>query len=473
MPPSPPADSPGLLAEAPEAPSRRALLLAMTGIASSAIVVAFDATIVSTSLPQVVQALDGMDLYAWAGTGYFLASAITILIFGRLGDLYGRKPLMLISMGMVVLGSVLCGLSQSMGQLIAFRVVQGLGGGMMIASTFAAPADLFPDPRRRVRWMLLTSLTFAVASGLGPVLGGAITQALGWRAAFFITPIAALLGILTTWRYFPWIKPVRKTRLRLDGLGALLLTIAIGAPLAGIELLTSTGQSTYRLWGLGLVILGVAAALLLVPVEKSAQTPIFPLRVLLTKESRLLNLAGLLSGAVMFILIFYLPLLLQDVFDYSPAHAGLLMTPVVAGTSVGSIINGRLFPKQTEPARLMVFGSTLLALGCIFTLTFSVSSPSWWILVTLSLCGIGLGFLLPNFTLFMQMLAHHEDVGVASALVQTTRALGSAFGTALVGIAVARISVVVGVQVGLVLCVVMSFTVALICSRIHMKNFYT
>ena len=453
------------------APSQKELLFAMSGIAASAIVVAFDATIVSTSLPQVVSALGGMDLYAWVGTGYFLATAITILIFGRLGDLYGRKPLMLISMALVALGSVLGGLSQSMEQLIAFRVLQGLGGGMMIASTFAAPADLFPDPRRRIRWMLLTSLTFATASGLGPVLGGWITQSLGWRAAFFVTPIAALIGIVTTWRYFPWIKPVRDAKLRLDWLGSLLLTIAVGAPLAGIELLTGLGESTYRLWGVGLIILGVSAAAFLMPVERRAQTPIFPLRVLQTSESQLLNLAGLLSGAVMFILIFYLPLLLQDVFGYSPSHAGLLMTPLVAGTSVGSIMNGHLFPKQNEPGRLMVFGSGLLALGCVFTLTFSASSPGWWILLTMSLCGIGLGFLLPNFTLFMQMLAEQRDVGVASALVQTTRALGSAFGTAIVGITVARISVTVGVKAGLVCCIVMSLVIGWVCSRIHMRNF--
>jgi len=193
--------------------------------------------------------------------------------------------------------------------------------------------------------------------------------------------------------------------------------------------------------------------------------------VLQTSESQLLNLAGLLSGAVMFILIFYLPLLLQDVFGYSPSHAGLLMTPLVAGTSVGSIMNGHLFPKQNEPGRLMVFGSGLLALGCVFTLTFSASSPGWWILLTMSLCGIGLGFLLPNFTLFMQMLAEQRDVGVASALVQTTRALGSAFGTAIVGIAVARISVTVGVKAGLVCCIVMSLVIGWVCSRIHMRNF--
>jgi predicted MFS family arabinose efflux permease len=212
------------------------------------------------------------------------------------------------------------------------------------------------------------------------------------------------------------------------------------------------------------------AAVLLAPVERSARTPIFPLRVLQSPEARLINLAGMLSGAVMFILIFYIPLLLQDGFGFSPAHAGLLMAPLVAGTSVGSIMNGRLYPRQSEPARLMVFGGVLLALGCAFTFTFSVNSPAWWILLTTSICGIGLGFLLPNYTLFMQLLAEQRDVGVASALIQTTRALGSALGTAVVGMVIARLSVPLGVTIGLALCVVMSVLVAVVCTRIRMKN---
>jgi MFS family permease len=148
--------------------SKRDLLWAMSGVAAALIVAAFDSTIVSTSMPRVAQELNGMSLYAWVGTGYFLASAIMILIFGRLGDLYGRKPMMLASLAIVGIGSVLAGLSQTMGQLITFRVLQGLGGGMMIATTFTAPADLFPDPKVRVRWMVITSASYAFASGIGP-----------------------------------------------------------------------------------------------------------------------------------------------------------------------------------------------------------------------------------------------------------------------------------------------------------------
>jgi MFS family permease len=128
-----------------------------------------------------------------------------------------------------------------MEQLIAFRILQGLGGGMMIATTFAAPADLFPDPRRRVRWLLMISLTFATASGLGPIIGGAITQELGWRAAFFVTPIAALLGIITTWLYFPWIKPERSVPIRLDWLGSVFFDDRCWCTFGGRGVIDHTG----------------------------------------------------------------------------------------------------------------------------------------------------------------------------------------------------------------------------------------
>ena len=450
--------------------SRKELLLAMSGVAWALVVAAFDSTIVSTSMPRVADALDGMALYAWVGTGYFLASAITILIFGRLGDLYGRKPLMLASLAIVGIGSVLAGLSQNMPQLIAFRVLQGLGGGMMVATTFTAPADLFPDARKRVRWMVITSASYAVASGLGPMLGGMVTQALGWRAAFFITPGAAVISFYLTWKYFPRIRPTHASGKRLDWLGSLLLTVAVGAPLAGLELLIAENTKDHLGLAMGLIVAGFGAGAMLIPVERRVEMPIFPLRILQSRESVLLNLAGLLTGGVMYILIFYLPLLLQDVFGYSPTHAGLLMTPLVAVMPLGSMMNAQLLPKQTNPERLLVLGSVLLGLGCLLTMTFTANSPTWWVIVVLSTTGLGLGFLLPNYTLFMQMISDQRDVGAASALVQTMRSLGSALGTALVGIAIARISVSSGLRIGLIFCVVLCVVVGWISTQIKMKN---
>ena len=443
----------------------------MTGLASTVVIAAFDSTIVSTTLPRVAQALDGMGLYAWVSTGYFLASAVAILIFGRLGDLFGRKSLMLVSIAIISVGAGLAALSQTMSQLIAFRVLQGIGNGMMTATAFAAPADLFPDPKRRVRWMAMLSASFAAASGVGPVLGGAVTQALGWRAAFLVTPVTGIIALYLLKRHFPDIRPKHDAQQRkIDWAGAALLTLAVGAPLAGLEILVAHTSGIPVIWAIALLLAGCAAALLLIAVERRAVTPIFPLHILRPRQSRFLNLAGMLTGAVMFILIFYIPLLLQDVLGYSPTHAGLLMTPLVACMPLGSIINGRAFPRLAAPQRLMMVGSALLATGCAMAITFSVSSPTWWVLLALSLAGFGLGFLLPNLTLFMQMQSPRQDVGVASALIQTTRALGSAVGTALVGMAIAQGSISVGLRVGLVVCVALCGAVAWLASKIHMKN---
>lgn len=218
---------------------------------------------------------------------------------------------------------------------------------------------------------------------------------------------------------------------------------------------------------------GAIAIALLIPIERRVASPIFPLRVLAAWESRLLNLAAMMVGAVMFVLIFYSPLLLQQVLGYTPSEAGLLLTPLVAAISVGSIINGRLFPRQTEPQRLMVFGGGLLATGSLMVLLISPGTSAWWILAAFFVNGCALGFLLPNLTLFMQMLSERRDVGVASALVQTTRAIGSALGTAVVGILISHSNVLNGVRTGLVLCIVLSLACALLAHRVKMKNLAT
>ena len=180
--------------------------MAMAGVSATVVLAAFDSTIISTTLPRVAEALNGMALYAWVGTGYLLATAASIMIFGRLGDMFGRKPLMLVSVLIIALGSIACGLSQSMGQLILFRSLQGIGGGMMIATAFAAPADLFPDAKQRVRWMALVSAAFAMASGIGRFW--AARQPRRWVGAPpFISPIAAAVALFLLARYFPASNP--------------------------------------------------------------------------------------------------------------------------------------------------------------------------------------------------------------------------------------------------------------------------
>lgn len=452
-------------------PQKRELFLAMSGVAATVAIVAFDATIVSTVLPKAAQQLNGVSLYAWVGTGYFLASAMTIMIFGRLGDLHGRKPLMLWSLCIVGLGSILSALSQTMPQLIGARVFQGVGAGIMVATAFTAPADLFPEPKQRVRWLVMLSATFAVASGLGPLIGGVTEQLFGWRASFVVIPITAVVAAYLIVRYFPRLKPERNPSDRIDWFGACLIMLTVALLLFSLEVFVGHFSAVKPIWGLLMFVLGCMTAWVLIKVEQRVAMPIFPLRILQTQQAQLLNIAAILCGAVMFILIFYLPLLFQITFNYSPTKAGVLLIPLVGGIPLGSIVSGHLFATMVHPQRLMVFGSAVLGLGCLMALTLTEHSALLWIAVATALCGAGLGFILPNLTLFIQMLVKRKDVGVASALIQTSRALGSAVGTALVGMAIAQTSVLIGMRVGLIVCVMICAAIMLISTRIKMNGY--
>ena len=441
----------------------------MGGIALSGMMVALDATIISTSMPTVAQALNGMDLYSWVGTGYFLSLSATILIFARLGDMYGRKSMMMASLALVALFSLLCGIAQNMPQLIVFRVIQGIGGGMMIATSFAAPADLFPDARQRVQWMALVTMGYGLANSFGPLLGGVITEAYGWRATFMVIPLVGFSATFMIWKYFPRLMPAADQEKTVDWLGAMLIIFSIGSFLVGIEFLS--GQSTSSLMtAIGLIIGGLLLGGLLILVERRVHNPIFPLRIVQSRESRMLNMASMSSGAIMFILIFYVPLMLQDVYHHTPKQAGLLMTPMVAGIPIGSIINGRLYPKQNEPRRLMFLGSVFLAAGCLGTLLISSTTPDWFTQVSLGLAGLGLGFLLPNFTLGIQVLSAKHDIGVASGLIQTTRALGSAIGMAATGLLIAKISIAGGLKISLAIALTLSLLTAWMVMQVQMRN---
>lgn len=445
--------------------SPRDIVLALSGVAIAASIVAFDATIVSTVLPEVASALDGMSLYSWVASAYFLAVSATILLFGRLSDIVGRKRLMIWSLVMVSLGSVIGALAGGMVQLIVGRIVQGIGGGMLVGSAFAAPADLFPDPKQRVKWLVLLSGTYAVASGLGPTLGGVLTESFGWRAAFWVIPCTAALAAPLLIGFYPASRKSIAVPFNLDWLGAALLVYTIAVPLMAVEQFARPDSAWPDWLELLLVISGFISAWLLIQIEKNKPHPIFPLRVLQTQQARLLNVSSIISGGVMFSLIYYVPLLLQSSFELSATAAGLLISPLVAGAPVGSIINGRLFARIKNPQYIMLAGALILAAGTGALLLLNKQSSMHAILVIMAICGVGLGLLLSNYNLFMQIVVHPSDVGVGTALIQTTRALGSAVGTTLVGLAIAHFSVKQGIQISLAVCVVLCLLTAVLTWR--------
>lgn len=408
---------------------------ALAGISVVMILIALDQTVVGTALPRMVAELKGFELYPWVAAAYLLTNAILIPITGRLGDLHGRKPFLLVSIVLFTLASVLCGLAQSMLQLVLARGLQGIGGGMLIGSAFASVSDLFPDTMDRVRWQVMLSAAFGVASAFGPMLGGWMTEHFGWRSVFYVNLPVGLLALPIVWRYLPWVVHRRQgVSKAVDWIGVLLLSLAIGTLLLTAELGDRLGFASAQFWGL--VVLALALGGLFMRHQRRTPAPVIPPQLVAHPTVRRLGLLGTLTGFNLFVLLFYAPLLLQGGFTMSPKQAGLVITPVLVCMTLGSIANGRLIARVAHPERLFSLGALLLVAGLCLLCSVSADSPPLLMLGVFALCGLSFGFQTPNLTLQTQSAVGREDQGAASALIQTLRTLGSMFGASLAGLVV-------------------------------------
>ncbi|MEB0010977.1 MFS transporter [Glaciimonas sp. Gout2] len=409
----------------------RESLLAMLGIAFVIMLVGLDSTIVGTALPTIVAELKGFDLYAWVATSYLLTSVITVPIFGRLGDYYGRKPFVIVSIILFTGASILCGLADSMLWLVIGRGVQGIGGGMLVGTAFACIPDLFPGAHTRLRWQVMMSTAFGISTAVGPSLGGFLTQYWGWRWVFFVNFPVGLLSLFFVWKYLPHLRHSDPdAKIRLDWPGALLITAALGCLQLFVEMLPKQGLS---LGMLTLLVASIASFYALWKWEHHAPQPILPFDLLFHPKLATLFLLSLLSGFSMFSLMFFAPLLYQGGFGLPPQEAGLLITPLVAFIMVGSIANGRIITRIKNPIVMLYIGFILLALSC-FGVVISNRWTSHNVIASFMLMGgLGLGFILPNLTVFIQQEAGREHLGIATALMQSLRMIGSMIGTAIIG----------------------------------------
>jgi EmrB/QacA subfamily drug resistance transporter len=392
--------------------------------------VAIDQTVVGIALPTIVAELNGFELYAWVATAYLLTSVITVPIFGRLGDYFGRKPFVMAAIEVFTLASILCGLAQSMLQLVLARAMQGIGGGMLIGTAFACVPDLFPDTHVRLRWQVLMSAAYGVANALGPTLGGFLTQHAGWRSVFFVNIPVGLLGLLAVARFLPSIRPHRVEKIRLDWVGALLIAGGLGCLQLFVEMLPRQGASATTLsWG------GVGAALFvaLIAWERRCRNPLLPLEMFRNRSVVNLFCLSLFAGFVLFGLMLYVPLLLQGGFRLSPQQAGLLITPLVVFITVGSILNSRIVIRLSRPNDMLYVGYGLLALCCVGVLLSSGRSDTAWFAWPMIVGGLGLGFVIPNLTVFVQETAGRDVLGIAMAMVQSVRMIGGMLGTVVMG----------------------------------------
>lgn len=409
----------------------RESLLAMLGISFVTMLVAFDQTVVGTALPTIVAELRGFELYAWVATSYLLTSVITVPIFGRLGDYFGRKPFVLASIVVFTGASVLCGAANSMLFLVLARALQGIGGGILVGTAFACIPDLFPDSVVRLRWQVLMSSAFGIANAIGPSLGGFLTQYYGWRSAFYVNLPVGLLSLVFVWRYLPHVRHIEsRGKIRLDWPGSLLIAVALGSLQLLVESLAQHGLSR------GVAALAVAAAGSAVALwkwEQRAAQPILPLDMFANRSLAALFTLSVLGGYSMFSLIFYAPLLLQGGFGLSPKDAGVLITPLVVFITVGSIVNGRIVTRIRRPNAMLYIGSAMLACACVGTALATRSMPHAVLMGFMMLAGVGLGFVLPNLTVFAQETAGREHLGIATALLQSLRMIGGMFGAAVTG----------------------------------------
>ena len=390
---------------------------------------ALNQTTIGTALPKIIADLGGMQYFSWVFTAYILAASIPAVVVGRVSDAYGRKPFILAGLIVFTVGSLLCGLSTTIMQLIAARALQGIGGGIIMATTFAAVGDLFV-PRERGKWQGMLGAMFGLASIFGPAIGGLIVDRWHWHWVFWIFMPFGVVAFGMIWYLFPS-KPHHEEH-TVDYLGAVLLTLII-VPLLLAFSLAGKSYGWSDLVIVALLAGSVISLGLFIVVERRAKDPVLPLFLFANSTFSLSNAITFLMGAGMFGALIYLPLFLQKVQHYSAMHSGMMLVPMTLTLVGASIFSGRYMSRTGRYKRLAISGMGLTTLG-LFALSFASAQTSLWSLgANVMLIGAGLGVGMPVFTLTVQNALEHRYLGVATASVQLFRQLGGTLGVALMG----------------------------------------
>ena len=388
-----------------------------------------DQTIVSTALPTIVGDLGGIEHLSWVVTSYLLASTVVGPLYGKLGDLYGRKIVLQTAIVIFLVGSALCGLSQSMFQLIVFRALQGFGGGGLIVVTIAAIADVV-SPRERGRYQGYFGGVFGVSTVIGPLLGGFFVDNLSWRWIFYVNLPIGLIALVVIASAFH--APVQRVKHAVDYLGAALLA----GGLSGIVLYTSLGGTTWD-WGapqMVALILGGALCLAgFVVVEGRAKEPILPLELFRNRVFTVSSVIGFIVGVALFGAVTYLPLYLQNVKGHSATEAGLLMTPMMAGVLITSITSGQLISRRGRYRPFPIIGTAVMTLGLVLLSRLEVGTSTALAGLYMLVMGLGIGMVMQVLVLVAQNAVDYRNLGVATSGSTLFRQVGGSIGVAMFG----------------------------------------
>ncbi|MGW3586497.1 DHA2 family efflux MFS transporter permease subunit [Streptomyces fungicidicus] len=390
---------------------------------------ALDQTIVATALPTIVSELGGLEHLSWVVTAYLLASTAATPLWGKLGDQYGRKRLFQTAIVIFLVGSALCGAAQDMSQLIAFRALQGLGGGGLIVLSMAIVGDLVP-PRERGRYQGLFGAVFGATSVLGPLLGGLFTQHLNWRWVFYVNlPVGIVaLAVIAAVLHIPR----RRTKHLIDYLG----TFLIASVATCLVLVASLGGTTWE-WAspqiVGLALLGAVLAVAFVAVERRAAEPVLPLKLFRVRTFTLSAVISFIIGFAMFGAMTYLPTFLQVVHGITPTMSGVHMLPMVAGMLLSSTGSGQIVSRTGRWKVFPIAGTAVTTLGLLLLHQLDAHSSTAEMSAYFFVFGLGLGLVMQVLVLIVQNAVPYEDLGVATSGATFFRSIGASFGVAIFG----------------------------------------
>jgi EmrB/QacA subfamily drug resistance transporter len=390
---------------------------------------ALDQTIVAVALPTIITELGGQSLYTWTITIYLLASTITVTFYGKLSDLYGRKPLLMIGISIFLVGSALSGLSQNMTQLIIFRGIQGLGAGALFPISLAVIGDLFA-PQERGKYQGLFGAVFGIASILGPLLGGWLTENASWHWIFYVNIPIGIVALAVIGRLLPTVKRPDASR-DLDYLGAGVFTVAVGSFLIGLTNKQSMDWATFEVGGL--ILIGLALWMVFILVEARAKEPIVPLDLWKSRTYASSIIATFLVSIGFFGAAVFLPQWFQFVQGATPTNSGLYSLALLAGMIISSIGSGILVSRTGTYKRIIMAGLAVMAVGLYLMSGLQADTPLpvlWaWMFIT----GIGIGPTLAVFTIVVQNAVPMRSLGVATSNLTFFRQIGGSIGLAALG----------------------------------------
>lgn len=423
-------------AEEYEAPrfSRRDTILTMIGVLMVMLLASLDQTIVATALPRVIADLQGFDRYTWVSTAYLLTSTVTVPIYGKLSDIFGRKPIFLFGVVIFLAGSALSGASQSMNELIAFRAFQGIGAGALMPIAIAVVGDLF-TPRERGKWQGVTGAVWGLSAILGPTLGGWITQYSTWRWVFYVNLPIGIIALLVLIFLMPTLKSSKSDKVMIDYIGAGLLVLGTVPLLLGF-----TWAGSQYAWQspqvIGLLAFSVITLVTFVfyeaYLERHDRQPIIEPSLFKNSIFSVSTLVTIIFGMGLFGSIFFIPLYVQGVVGTSATNSGLILTPLMLTSVVGSIISGQLVSRLGRYKWLAVLGMFITVAGTFLLVRLGVNSSNNDVLLAMLVLGLGMGFGMSLYTLIVQN-ALPTKIGQATSALTFFRSIGGTIALAIMG----------------------------------------